>query len=232
MELSFDIIGEFLIFEVSGTVDRTAAGTLYDALVEQVQCGRDRLIVDLSRVTTLTRAGVRGLVVASKLLHSADGQMRICGADKSAEALLRSLSFNHLLKCDPTREASMAAMAQAAPGRPKAATPDVMSLAEFLTSPAEAPKEWANVSAFDPIRTAEPELSVPLGRFVESMQIDYARFLLSDDRIPLDRVAIICGFSDAAMMKDAFLRHLGITTDDCVKPRAGGSVHELKGSVA
>lgn len=108
MRLSIRTLDRVVIVNVAGSVDSHASGHLYDVLVERTGAGRTMLIVDLSGVHIMTRAGVRGLVVAAKLMKHARGDMRICGAQRSIEAFLQSLGFNYLLKCDPTLQASLA----------------------------------------------------------------------------------------------------------------------------
>lgn len=110
LQLSISTINGVAIVRVSGAVSRHAAGRLYDTLVNAIGDGRANLIVDLSHVSIVTRAGVRGLIVAAKLMQHASGDMRICGAQQSIEGFLRGLGFNHLLKCDPTLKVSMAAL--------------------------------------------------------------------------------------------------------------------------
>jgi len=97
-----------VIVSVAGAVDSHAAGHLYDVLVGCTGEGRTKLIVGLSGVHLMTRAGVRGLVVAAKLMQQARGEMRICGAQPPIEAFLQSLGLDHLLKCDPTLQSSIA----------------------------------------------------------------------------------------------------------------------------
>jgi hypothetical protein len=43
-------------------------------------------------------------------LRNTRGELRICGASKSVEAMLRGLGFNHLVRCDPTVEVSVIAL--------------------------------------------------------------------------------------------------------------------------
>jgi anti-anti-sigma factor len=113
MELSIWNLDDIVVVDVSGVVDSRAAGRLYDALVERIGAGWKKLVVDVSDVGSLTRAGARGLIVASKLLNTAGGGMRICGADKSVCALLQATGFRHLLKLDPDHGASMRALSLA-----------------------------------------------------------------------------------------------------------------------
>jgi anti-anti-sigma factor len=98
------------VASVSGVVDLYSAGALYDALIDCIRKGDEMFIVDLSGVSSMTRAGTRGLVVAAKLLESGGGQMRICGARTAVDAVMRGLGFHHLLNLDVTVAASMSAL--------------------------------------------------------------------------------------------------------------------------
>lgn len=121
MKLSTRILDRVAIVSVAGAVNSRTAGQLYDGLVERTHEGSSNLIVDLSDVHVMTRAGARGLVVAAKLMQSARGDMRICGAQPSIEGFLHKLGFHHLLKCDPTLEASLARLGHGAKGDAQAA---------------------------------------------------------------------------------------------------------------
>lgn len=123
MKIAVSTIDEFQIVEITGVVDRNAAGAVYDALVEAAGDGRRKLVVDLSGVRHMTRAGTRGFVVAAKLMRPGQGEMRICGASRATEALLRGLGHFHLLKCDPTIEMSILSLSYAS-------EPDVLPIRE------------------------------------------------------------------------------------------------------
>jgi len=110
MRFSTRTLNGVTIVRVSGAVDGRAAGPLYDALIDCVSAGRTRLVVDLSGVHVMARAGMRGLVVAAKLVLSARGEMRLCSASRSIESFLNRVGFNHLLKCDPTLPEALARM--------------------------------------------------------------------------------------------------------------------------
>lgn len=108
MRLSIRTLDGVVIVSVAGTVDSHAAGDLYDALVRCIGEGSTKLIVDLSGVHIMTRAGARGVIVAAKLMSTGNTEMRICSAPRAVEDFLQSLGFTHLLKCDPTLRSSLA----------------------------------------------------------------------------------------------------------------------------
>lgn len=117
-----------LVLEFHGRMDSHTAGQTYDRLVALARSGHRNLVVDLSGVDGVTRAGVRGLIVAARLLMIGGGEMRICGAGLRATELLLGMGYRHLLKLDGTQAQSLAILA---PWGGMAT-----SIAEVLTAPA------------------------------------------------------------------------------------------------
>lgn len=123
MKIVQNAVGEFSIVKVSGNVDRHSSGLLYDTLSEIAGGGATRLIVDLSDVSHLTRAGSRGLIVAARLMQTRGGEMRICGASLAILGILQGFGFDHLFKCDPSPSASFLALTPQAAGTGHALPP-------------------------------------------------------------------------------------------------------------
>ncbi len=114
MELSFKDDVETATFAVCGVVDSASAGQLLDAVVAAcLNMSGKTLIVDLCGVTRMTRAGVRGFVVAAKLAQYRGGTLHITGARPSVESVLESLGYTHLFRFDQT-QAGRAAIARRA----------------------------------------------------------------------------------------------------------------------
>lgn len=101
MKISVSTRDDIRIVSVSGNVGFATAGRLQDALVSAIAAGYRKLIVDTSGVGDVTPAGMRGLVVAAKLLRSTGGALRISGAFPAVEAFLRHRGYDHLLRFDP-----------------------------------------------------------------------------------------------------------------------------------
>ncbi|MGD1876258.1 MAG: STAS domain-containing protein [Kiloniellaceae bacterium] len=119
MQISYETIDGVAILGVTGAVDSHAAGQLSDALVQCISGGAKKMIVNLSGVHIMTRAGFRGLVVAAKLMETAQGEMRICGALRSVDDFLRRSGFTYLLTCDVTLQASLNELRAAPRGVPE-----------------------------------------------------------------------------------------------------------------
>jgi len=156
-------LDDVLLAELSGTLDCMAASPVYDALAQRIDEATCRLVVDMSGVTRLTRAGVRGLVVAAKLCVTAGGKMRICGADPAASLLLNSLGFRNILRLEPSVETAILALGTSLPCR--------------TAGPIETPTAW-------------PEGSVTESQFEEIGRVERARGLLDEDALPLSLIHI------------------------------------------
>lgn len=89
------------LVKISGIVDSHAAGRVSDTLVESLNEGRSSLVVDLCEVEQLTRAGMRGLIVAAKLTQMSRGQMLICGASAEIVDYLGTMGIDHLVSFSP-----------------------------------------------------------------------------------------------------------------------------------
>ncbi len=113
MQMTVQSAGEVIILRLSGCIDASATGALCDALVAHIRAGWRHMVVELSAQAVLTRPGLRGLVVAAKLLLARRGQMRICGASPETEAFVRRESFCHLLRFAPDRDAALVQIAAA-----------------------------------------------------------------------------------------------------------------------
>lgn len=90
---------------VSGVINSSGAGQLLDAVVAAcLQAPGETLVVDLTSVTHVTRAGVRGLVIAAKLAQYQNGALKIIGSRPSVDQALSRLGYNHLFKHKPETE--------------------------------------------------------------------------------------------------------------------------------
>lgn len=97
MRILFRKDDAFSVLVVEGDVDSLAAGELYDTLVQAIMEGRPGLIVDMSKVGSITRAGMRGLVVAAKMGKPREGKLKIrCGGNRKVEQALEDHGFSHL----------------------------------------------------------------------------------------------------------------------------------------
>lgn len=108
MDFAVSHRGAVQIVTFAGSIDRTASGTVYDLLLKSVGWKGAKLAIDLSRVTRLTRAGARGLIVAAKLASRTGGEVRICGAKPMIFVFMRGLGFESFIKLDRSLDEGLA----------------------------------------------------------------------------------------------------------------------------
>ena len=104
--------GENCVVHLTGAVVGGTAGDLLDALPLLVTGGCKNLIVDVSGVRAVSRAGLRGIIVAAQMLQVKGGQMRICSAHGEVLRALKNLSLGHLIRLDKDPLESRAALAK------------------------------------------------------------------------------------------------------------------------
>ncbi len=141
LDVVFSSIGEILVATLDGDIVGRTAGEFKEVLLDPITNGTSKLIVDLSAVRTLTRAGLGGLIVASKLVRLAGGSLRICGANRDAETLLSSLHLDHLIHLDASQEISLAILSGT---RSRFDLTDIPhSFAETLCRPSREREDWS-----------------------------------------------------------------------------------------
>lgn len=76
------------VVELSGSIVGATAGSLLDAFSDILSSGCKSLHLDLSGVHEVSRAGVRGIIVAAKAMQTCDGDFQITGAQESVVMVL------------------------------------------------------------------------------------------------------------------------------------------------
>lgn len=127
MKTSTTHFDDLTVVTVSGIVDSRGAGRLYDVLVDAAKRG-GTLVVDIAGMTRLTRAGVRGFIVAARLARGWRREMWIRNASSETEEVLSGLGFSSLLRFERDTRAGVS------PGRaePFVVPPPRRGLRPFL----------------------------------------------------------------------------------------------------
>lgn len=96
--------------DMSGRLDSSVSGQVMDRLNEIVNAGATRLIVNLKQVTYISSAGLRGILVAAKLIKSSNGEMRLCQPNDLVRKILEESGFVNLVRIDDRESESIAAL--------------------------------------------------------------------------------------------------------------------------
>lgn len=96
--------------DMSGRLDGSASGPVMDRLNEIVKAGGNRLIVNLKEVSYISSAGLRGILVAAKLVKSFNGELRLCQPNDLVRKILQESGFANLIRIDDRESQSIAAL--------------------------------------------------------------------------------------------------------------------------
>lgn len=113
MEIRTRLDGEEMHIELEGRMDAAWSGTVGKTLQETLHAGCHSIALDLSKVTYLSSAGIRVLVILVKQLKGIGGSLRIADASPAVRDVLQMVSFHSLL------EAAAPAPKPATPARPR-----------------------------------------------------------------------------------------------------------------
>jgi anti-anti-sigma factor len=91
------------LVEVNGRVDSTNAGKLGEALNEQIDAGRNQLVLDLSAVEYISSAGLREMVAAAKRVRNSNGDLRIASPSARVKEVLDLAGLNMVFQVYPTQ---------------------------------------------------------------------------------------------------------------------------------
>ncbi|MDG4763394.1 STAS domain-containing protein [Solwaraspora sp. WMMD406] len=121
MELSLTTrtVGEHTVLEVGGEVDVYTAPKLRERLIELIDGGSRKVVVDLGRVDFLDSTGLGVLVGALKRLRPAGGTFGLVCEKESLLKIFRITALDQVFPIFPT----VAAATGAEPGGPSGAVP-------------------------------------------------------------------------------------------------------------
>jgi anti-anti-sigma factor len=78
MEISDELAGGVTIVDLSGPIDSTTARSVDAKLTSLIHSGRTRIVIDLARVSYISSAGFRVLLVAARLAEGANATLALC----------------------------------------------------------------------------------------------------------------------------------------------------------
>ena len=98
------------VVAVRGEIDLFTAPELKTAVVNAIESGRTRLVVDLSETTFLDSTALGVLIGALKRLRSRDGVMTLVNRDANIAKTFEITGLDQIFTIAETREAAVAAL--------------------------------------------------------------------------------------------------------------------------
>lgn len=102
---SYDII----IVDLNGRLETTTSGDASDELVKIIKAPNHKIVLNLEGVEYISSAGLRVILLASKLLQAARGELKICSANDQVKEVLETSGFNSLLNVYGSEKDAVAA---------------------------------------------------------------------------------------------------------------------------
>ncbi|HIK45197.1 MAG TPA: STAS domain-containing protein [Leptolyngbyaceae cyanobacterium M65_K2018_010] len=90
---SYDV----LVVDMEGRLDSKSSGYSSDEMVAIAKGDPKRVVVNLEKLDFITSAGLRVLLMASKLLKSAGGDLKLCSPNTLVKEVLETAGFDSLL---------------------------------------------------------------------------------------------------------------------------------------
>ncbi len=102
---SYDII----IVDLNGRLETTTSGDASDEIVKIIQAPNHKIIINLESVEYISSAGLRVILLASKLLQASRGELKICSPNDEVKEVLVTSGFNSLLNVYDSEKDAVAA---------------------------------------------------------------------------------------------------------------------------
>jgi len=96
-----------LVIAPSGRIDSTTSDTLDQALTAAVSSGERRLVVDFDRVSYISSAGLRVLLVAAKRLRAERGVLVLCALGEPVRQVFDLAGFLPLFTVERSRDLAL-----------------------------------------------------------------------------------------------------------------------------
>lgn len=110
MQINESRENEVLILGPVGHLDTRSQGDFEKVVLERLQSGERRFIIDMVEVEYLASAGLRVLLMLAKKLKSIEGQLVICGMNEHVLEVFNVAGFSSFFTINETRDEALATL--------------------------------------------------------------------------------------------------------------------------
>ena len=111
MEIQTRRVRDVLVVDMVGRLDSRTSGPASTELNKIAQGGDPKVLLNVAGLEYVSSAGLRAILVATKLLQVHNGAAKICRANPAVKHVMEVSGFNSLLTLYDTEEAALAAFA-------------------------------------------------------------------------------------------------------------------------
>lgn len=101
------IPGSVAVVSPQGRLDSATSPAFEAAILEHLQAGSRRLVIDLHGVTYISSAGLRVILLAGKKLRATEGQLALCGLREEVRGVFEMSGFLDLFAVTETVEQAL-----------------------------------------------------------------------------------------------------------------------------
>jgi len=109
MEISTIENEDIKIVTLNGSLDTNTAPDAETCLMEMINSGQLKLIVDLENLEYISSAGLRVLLASTKTMKSNGGEFHICNPNEMVTEVFEMSGFNMIFKIFNSREDAISA---------------------------------------------------------------------------------------------------------------------------
>ena len=104
--------GDVVVVEMSGRLDSRSSGEAGDRIVHIVQGDDRQILLNLQKVDYVSSAGLRIILLGSKLLQGNQGELKICCVEEAVKRVPETSGFDSLIRMHNTEAEALYAFAK------------------------------------------------------------------------------------------------------------------------
>jgi stage II sporulation protein AA (anti-sigma F factor antagonist) len=114
MHLQETQVGTTLILEPDGHLDTAAAIPLEADVLQKIEDGARRILIDCSRMEYVNSSGLKVFLIAAKRLDTLGGKLAFCALAPNVQMIFDMIGFTKILSIFATREEALASLEEEA----------------------------------------------------------------------------------------------------------------------
>lgn len=99
--------GDVVVVAINGKLDAISSPQLETRLLEHIDAGEKKLVLDLSQVSYVSSAGIRAFLVAHKRMKDRGGQVSFAGLTQDVRRVFDLTGFSFRVPLFDTAEAAV-----------------------------------------------------------------------------------------------------------------------------
>lgn len=104
MDIREEKRGDLLVVSLHGRLDATTSPDVEERLMNLLDQGTRRLVLDFSNLTYISSVGLRVLVLVAKYLEKTEGKLALAAPGKHIREIFRISGFTTIFSVYPTSE--------------------------------------------------------------------------------------------------------------------------------